>query len=66
MASYDNTAPVGITLVDELQNFDLEKCAESSRRHRAVPSPGIAELQSPRVRQFLWPARWPPKTQGYV
>ena len=27
MTSYDNTASVGITFVDELHNFDLEKCS---------------------------------------
>ena len=34
IASYDNTASVGITFVDELHNF--EKCGKSSRRQRAV------------------------------
>ena len=37
MTLYDNsTASVGITFVDELQNFDLEKCGKSSPRRRAV------------------------------
>ena len=38
MTSYDNMASVGIAVVDELHNFDLEKCGKSSRRHRAVCS----------------------------
>ena len=38
MTSYDNTTSVGIAAVDELHNFDLEKCGKSSRRHRAVRS----------------------------
>ena len=38
MTSFDNTASVGIAVVDELHNFDLEKCDKSSRRHRAVSS----------------------------
>ena len=28
MTSYDNTSSVGITVVDELHNFDLEKCGK--------------------------------------
>ena len=38
MTPYDNTASVGIAVVDELHNFDLEKCGKSSRCHRAVHS----------------------------
>ena len=43
MTSYDNTASVGIAVVDELQNFDLEKCGKSSHRHRAVRSRRMRE-----------------------
>ena len=38
MTSYDDTASVGIAVVDELHNFDLEKYGKSSRRHRAARS----------------------------
>ena len=41
MTSYDNTASVGIAVVDELHDFDLEKCGKSSRRHRAIRSQRI-------------------------
>ena len=36
--SHDNTASVGIAVVDGLHNFYLEKCGKSSRRHRTVRS----------------------------
>ena len=36
--SYDNTASLGITFVDELHNLNLEKCGKSSCRQRAVRS----------------------------
>ena len=42
MTSYDNTVSVGVAVVDELHNFDLEKCGESSHRHRAVGSRRIS------------------------
>ena len=38
MTSYGNMASVGIEVVDELHNFDLEKSGKSSRSHRAVRS----------------------------
>ena len=41
MTSYDNTASGGIAVVDELHDFDLEKCGKSSRRHRAIRSQRI-------------------------
>ena len=28
MTSYDNTASVGIAVVDELHNFELDKCGK--------------------------------------
>ena len=38
MTSYDNTASVGVAVVDEMHNFDPEKYGKSFRRHRAVRS----------------------------
>ena len=38
MTSNDNTASLGIAVVDELHSFDLEKCGKSSRRDRALRS----------------------------
>ena len=65
MTSYDNTASVGITFIDELHNFDLEKCGkvpvvtrlyvveelEESERESTEMSQGFGG-EAPKARKF--------------
>ena len=56
MTSYDNTASVGIAVVDQLHNFDLEECGKVP----VVPGLSVVEEleESERESTEISPGRW--------